>query len=281
MTSSTEEQRTAFVIMPFGVAFDDVYERFIRSSLTKAGFDVTRADEVTSSASVMKTIIQSIENSCLIVADLTDANPNVYYELALAHAMHKPVIALAQDVEDLPFDIKAYRVIHYSRDFTTMDKARLELEKTASGVLTNETLFGNPYSDHTGTPVVPSCRAVATPDDTLSLDDLPVDQDDPPGFIDHQADFEQGIEDLRISVETISADANKLTQTMIRITGEIESLNDDPNPPPDRSRRQRDSIRHMAQSMNDYAYSLSRENDNYGRVVERTRPALEATLALR
>jgi hypothetical protein len=49
-----------------------------------------------------------------MLADLTDKNPNVYYELGLAHAARKPVLLLTQDIEDVPFDLRGLRVITYA-----------------------------------------------------------------------------------------------------------------------------------------------------------------------
>ena len=80
----------------------------------------------------MRDIIEMIEKSDLIIADLTSSNPNVYYELGIAHAFGKPVIHLVQSpVEDVPFDLRSYRLITYSTDFAEIDQAKEELAEYA------------------------------------------------------------------------------------------------------------------------------------------------------
>ena len=79
-------QRRAFVLMPFEDEFDDIYEYLIREPLSKAGYDVNRADEILNQENILSSIIDSIIHSELIVADLSTSNPNVYYELGLSHA---------------------------------------------------------------------------------------------------------------------------------------------------------------------------------------------------
>lgn len=50
----------------------------------------------------------------LVVADMTDLNPNVMYEVGLVHGMNTPIIMITQDVEGLPFDLRSYRALDYS-----------------------------------------------------------------------------------------------------------------------------------------------------------------------
>ena len=59
--------------------------------------------------------MRDLQAADLVVADLTEANPNVYYELALRHATAKPFIHLARDRTKLPFDLKVMDVIFISK----------------------------------------------------------------------------------------------------------------------------------------------------------------------
>ncbi len=61
----------------------------------------------------MEQIWEQIEKSKLLLADLSGKNPNVFYELGLAHAARKPVVFTAAQVEDVPFDLRHLRVIVY------------------------------------------------------------------------------------------------------------------------------------------------------------------------
>jgi nucleoside 2-deoxyribosyltransferase len=49
----------------------------------------------------------------MVVAEITERNPNVYYEVGYAHAQGKPTILLVQTNTKLPFDMSAYRCIFY------------------------------------------------------------------------------------------------------------------------------------------------------------------------
>lgn len=89
----------AFVLMPFEPEFDRIFERLIQPTLAEVGYEVQRADTDLSQRNIMRKIIEGIANADLIVAELTGNNPNVFYELGVAHGLQKPVIMISQDVE--------------------------------------------------------------------------------------------------------------------------------------------------------------------------------------
>lgn len=104
---------TCFVMMPFGIWFDRYYQDIYVPAIREAGFEPVRADELFSSGSVVEQIWEQIKKARLLLADLTDRNANVFYELGLAHAAKKPVVFTAPKVEDVPFDLRHLRVIIY------------------------------------------------------------------------------------------------------------------------------------------------------------------------
>ena len=132
--------------MPFAPEFDDVYRHFIRPVLKGAGFEVTRADESKGQKSIIKDIIEGIALADLIVADLTRTNGNVCYEVGIAHKERKPVILITQSIEDVPSDLKAYRVSEYAPDFPAIEEAKERLSKLATEFLEGAE-FENPISD--------------------------------------------------------------------------------------------------------------------------------------
>ncbi|MFM1816344.1 MAG: hypothetical protein RLZ98_3039, partial [Pseudomonadota bacterium] len=71
-----------------------------------------RGDHKTAPGKITDQIYEDILNADLIVAVLTDHNPNVYYELAIAQAAAKRVILLMEKGFDAPFDIKDHRIIY-------------------------------------------------------------------------------------------------------------------------------------------------------------------------
>ncbi len=88
------EPGTCFVLMPFAKDFDLVYET-IEDAL-KGLMVCTRADDLRLGKPILERILRGIATAELIIADLTGRNPNVFYELALAHARTKDVLLLTE-----------------------------------------------------------------------------------------------------------------------------------------------------------------------------------------
>jgi hypothetical protein len=102
-----------FVISPFGGWHDDYYGEIFCPSIKAAGMEPCRADDLFRSSAIVHDIWHLVVSSRVLLADLTDKNPNVFYELGLAHAARKPVLLLTQSMDDVPFDLRALRVITY------------------------------------------------------------------------------------------------------------------------------------------------------------------------
>jgi hypothetical protein len=103
-----------FVLMPFQRSFDEVYSE-IKSSLGAIGFGCTRADDIYANRPIMNIIISEIMSSHFVIADLTDRNPNVFYEVGIAHSFRDManVILLSQSIDHVPFDLRHLPVIIY------------------------------------------------------------------------------------------------------------------------------------------------------------------------
>jgi hypothetical protein len=107
-------RRTAFIVMPFGIEdLEVVYEDFIKPTIEQCELDCVRGDDIVGSDVIMEDIRSAISASGLIVADLTGQNANVFYEVGIAHAIEKPVLLLAQSLDDVPFDLRHRRVLLY------------------------------------------------------------------------------------------------------------------------------------------------------------------------
>ena len=135
----------AFVIMPFDSEFQAVYTDLIKPSLENSGYEVTRADSLMNQQNILKDIVRQIAKADLIVAELTALNPNVFYELGIAHALRKRTLLITQSIEELPFDLRSYRVISYSTLFDEI--GRLSDSLTAIAQKANTLEFGNPVID--------------------------------------------------------------------------------------------------------------------------------------
>ena len=125
-----------FVIMPFGVGFDDLYEKIYAPVIRKVGLEPLRADEIYDNRPIIQDIQNSIHNAKVILADVTGRNPNVNYELGAAHALNKEVIILTANSQDVPSDYRHIRYIEYNRhDIDWNKKLSDTIEKTLHTVL--------------------------------------------------------------------------------------------------------------------------------------------------
>jgi nucleoside 2-deoxyribosyltransferase len=104
-----------FIVMPFGdPELEVVYEDFVKPTLEKdCDLQCERGDDVFGSNVIMDDILRSIEKADVVLADLTRKNANVFYEIGICHALGKSVLLLAQSVDDVPFDLRHRRVLHY------------------------------------------------------------------------------------------------------------------------------------------------------------------------
>lgn len=124
---------SCFVISPFGGWFDTYYEDIYKPAVEAAGMSACRADDLYRPSSIVNDIWSFVTGARVLIADLTGKNPNVLYELGLAHAIGKPVILLTQDINDVPFDLRALRVLEYDVNDPSWSASLREKIATAIG----------------------------------------------------------------------------------------------------------------------------------------------------
>jgi hypothetical protein len=118
----------AFVLMPFGEEFDDVYKLGIKETAAELGILAERVDEQLFREGILERIYRQIEAADFIVADMSGQNPNVFYEVGYAHAKGKLCILMTKDTSDIPFDLKHHRHIVYGTSIAGLkDRLREEL----------------------------------------------------------------------------------------------------------------------------------------------------------
>ena len=111
-----EEKELCFVMMPFGKWFDSYYTDIYKPAILEAGLHPKRADDLYRPSSIVQDIWTYTKESKIVLADLTDKNPNVFYELGLAHALAKPAILITNSISDIPFDLRALRILDYDKN---------------------------------------------------------------------------------------------------------------------------------------------------------------------
>lgn len=148
------DEQMCFVISPIGkkesenfVLFKEVLDYLIKPAVNNSGYKlhVLRADEIDKSGSIIREILYNIKNSFIVIADLTNQNPNVFYELGVRHSLNTRTILIAQDEKFIPFDLRDYRTIIY--DMSTAKGIRqfeIKLKKYIKEIYENPLRPDNP-----------------------------------------------------------------------------------------------------------------------------------------
>ncbi|MBN8581855.1 MAG: hypothetical protein J0L96_14395 [Anaerolineae bacterium] len=133
--NATVNDKSIFVLMPFSEPWSDrIWTKLIKPICIDAGMNPIRADDLFG-RDIMEDVWQSICSARIVIADITGRNPNVFYELGLAHTLGKEVVLLTQDVKDIPFDLNRYRHIIYQDNMDGYEKLKAELSSTISSIL--------------------------------------------------------------------------------------------------------------------------------------------------
>ena len=123
----TIDENLCVVIMPFNVDWStDMYETFKEAV---DGCDVWRSDEEYRDDVIIQTIWEKINRARFVIADCTGKNPNVFYELGIAHTLGKSVFMCSQNREDFPFDVNHIRSFEYGLKPGEIRKLKTEISK--------------------------------------------------------------------------------------------------------------------------------------------------------
>lgn len=113
--TSQVDKNIIFVIMPFAPLYDEIYH-WIEDTANAEGMTCLRADKEIFIGGIMDKVRENILKAGIIIAELSEKNPNVYYELGLSHAIGKNVIMLSQGLDSIPFDLKHLKMVLYKAD---------------------------------------------------------------------------------------------------------------------------------------------------------------------
>lgn len=153
------KSKKCFIICPIGVEgtdirkrSDTVYDYFLKPICEGLGYDIIRSDKITSSDRIDTEIIKYLDSSELVVADLTDLNANVFYEIGYRKAKGLPCVHIALEGTELPFDVTTVRTQFYSiTDIPKSENFKENLKKVIQDIesrikpndMNNETMDEN------------------------------------------------------------------------------------------------------------------------------------------
>jgi len=127
-------EKTCFIISPFGkkgspdyIYFLQVRKYIIDAVVKEKGYKTTRADDIEAPGKITTQIINYLRDSDLVIADLSESNANVFYELAIRDAVRKPVILIRNSDFETPFDVRDQRYLKYSLDLDEIEESKKKL----------------------------------------------------------------------------------------------------------------------------------------------------------
>lgn len=130
-------KKTCFFVTPIGAensaerkTSDKVLKNLLLPTLEKE-FNVVRVDQLNLPDNINQTILEYLDNADLVIIDMTNHNPNVFYEFGYRHATGKPLIPIImKNSSEIPFDVISLRTIFYSFDVEDINNAILRLKET-------------------------------------------------------------------------------------------------------------------------------------------------------
>jgi flagellar motility protein MotE (MotC chaperone) len=217
----------AFVLMPFDSEFDKIFNELIKPALEEPGYDVNRADSIFNQQNILKDIVRGIAEADLVVADLTSLNPNVFYELGIAHAMHKPTVPLTQSIEEVPFDLRSYRIIRYSLDFVEAPKLLQSLKVVAENAKSGKVDFGNPVTDfhpkRNGVEFSPATTAEKAIIEAEGEREVETKEEEK-GLLDFIVDGEKSLREIAKHTEQMTKATNEVSEKIQQRTAERKKI---------------------------------------------------------
>ncbi|MPU14911.1 nucleoside 2-deoxyribosyltransferase [Acinetobacter baumannii] len=134
--------KKCFVVCPIGLDDSDTRRRsdkllkhIINPVCKKCNFETIRVDHLNTSDSITETILTHLTESDLVIADLTEHNPNAFYEIGYRSALKKPIIHLKDKNDSIPFDVSTIRTFDYDlSDLDSVDELKERLAQTINSL---------------------------------------------------------------------------------------------------------------------------------------------------
>jgi len=149
----TDPDRTCFVICPIGEPDSEIRERsdlvfeyIVKPAAEENGLVTIRSDKIDKPGMITSQIISHMLKDRVVVADLTDRNPNVFYELGLRHSFRKPVVQLIQAGQSIPFDVYGERTIYYDTTVPGASKAKSKVKDHIRATLQPDFIVDSPVA---------------------------------------------------------------------------------------------------------------------------------------
>ncbi|MCC7005765.1 MAG: hypothetical protein IT497_03845 [Ottowia sp.] len=128
------EPKLISAMMPFHPGFNPVYEALQEVALA-VGMRCQRADDIWENPSIIQDVVSLIDRSCIVICDCSERNPNVFYEMGIAHTLGREVILITRSSDDIPFDVKHLRHVKYLGNGEGLAQLKTQLRQRIESVL--------------------------------------------------------------------------------------------------------------------------------------------------
>lgn len=211
------EKTKVFVIMPFTDEFFEVYEMLKKRF--ENDFEFNNAGDKKNQQNILQDIIKPIYDAKIVLADLTGVNPNVMYELGVAHTFNKKTIVITQDdLNDLPFDLKQYRAKKYSTHFKDFEELIEYLRNNINGAIDGTIEYSNPVNDFLQKSNLNLKRTLI---ENIVEDNVEGEK----GFIDFLSEIEESADELTTEISSIAFEMEEMEKSVSKSIEEIDRVN--------------------------------------------------------
>lgn len=107
---------------------DNVYKYLIAPVCEDLGYKPVRVDHVNAVDNINASIINYLKTAPMVIADMTDHNPNAFYELGFRQALELPLVPIIRVGGNLPFDVMTTRTVFYDTDVSKIDESKIDLK---------------------------------------------------------------------------------------------------------------------------------------------------------
>ena len=152
-----ERTKKCFVIMPVSKTkscsargWTSIFNEMIKPAVagSRLGFTCERSRPRT--GSLIRDILNELNTADVVIADLTDMNPNVFYELGVRHTLRNRTVLIAQDMKHVPSDLTSYWVVTYKKDLSGLQDFKNKMKDTLRAMMKNPEKPDNPVADFLG-----------------------------------------------------------------------------------------------------------------------------------
>lgn len=130
-----QNNKLVAVMLPF--TLNQTFEA-IKKSCDELGLECKKADDIWENSTFIQDIFGLIFTCEVVVADFTGKNPNVFYEVGIAHTLGKTVIPLTQSLDDVPADLGHHRALKYLPNAEGYNEMIKELKKRLRTLISEE-----------------------------------------------------------------------------------------------------------------------------------------------